>query len=271
MNILGKFDSVLLASDLDGTFANDRGEITDDVRQKLAYFLSEGGRFTVSTGRTYLGFHKFDPSYINAPVLLCNGAMAYDYNKREICFCDGIDEQAIQAIDAVSAAFPDVPIEMYPFDSTFAIHLNDDSQRHFTSQSIPFRVVEDPRETVFPWVKAMLCAKEKSQQVQDFLRKNNFPGISFLPTQGSYIELLRPGVNKGSGLLKLAKALQIDKEHIYAAGDDYNDVDMLVAAAGAFVPENGKKIAKEVASYVVRSNNEGCIAHAIEILDKKYN
>lgn len=267
---MGKFNKVLIASDLDGTLTNDQGVITQDNKEALQYFISEGGLFTVSTGRTYMGFHKYDPLYINAPVLLCNGAMAYDYANKKIVFSNAITQAATPAIEEIIKRFPTVPIEMYPFDSTYAIHLNDESERHFTSQAIPFKVVESPQETVFPWIKAMLCAKEQTLKVQDFLKSKNFESISFLPTTGSYIELLAPGANKGSGLLQLAKCLQVDRKDVYAVGDDYNDTDMLEVASIAFVPANGKPAALEKAGRIVRSNNNGCIANVVEILDKLY-
>ena len=267
---MGKFENVLIASDFDGTFANKDGEITADVQNALQYFISEGGRFTVSTGRSYMGFHKYSPRYINAPVLLCNGAMAYDYANQKIVFCDGIGSDAIPAIEAVIEQFPDVPIEMYPFDKTFAIHLNSESQRHFSGQGIPFHIIDSPKQADFPWAKAMLCAGEKSLQIQEFLRQSAFPGIRFLPTTGSYIELMAPGVDKGSGLLRLASALGIPASNVYAVGDDYNDVDMLKAAHAAFVPSNGNQTAFAAADYIVRSNNDGCVANVVEILDTMY-
>ncbi len=45
---------------------------------------------------------------------------------------------------------------------------------------------------------------------------------------------------------------------------------MLRAAAGAFVPANGSPQALAAATHVVRSNNDGAVAHAIEILDQLY-
>jgi hydroxymethylpyrimidine pyrophosphatase-like HAD family hydrolase len=45
---------------------------------------------------------------------------------------------------------------------------------------------------------------------------------------------------------------------------------MLVAAAGAFVPENSAPEALAAATYIVRSNNDHAVAHVIEILDKLY-
>ena len=267
---MGKFSNVLIASDFDGTFANEQGIITQDNKDALQYFISEGGLFTVSTGRTYMGFHKYNPQYINAPVLLCNGAMAYDYANKTIVFNNAISQAAIPEIEEIKNHFPTVPIEMYPFDATFAINLNDDSERHFTSQSIPFTVVDSPRETVFPWVKAMLCAKEQTLQVQAFLKEKSFDGITFLPTTGSYIELLAPGVNKGNRLLQLAEFLQVQRKDLYAVGDDYNDVDMLKVANLSFVPSNGKPAALAIADRIVRSNNDGCIANVVEILDEIY-
>ena len=170
---MGKFEKVLIASDFDGTLKNDDGIITDDVRSAIAYFISEGGYFTVCTGRTYQGFHLYDPSYINAPVLLTNGSMAYDYEKNEPVFVNGIDaEHGIPFVRAIMEKFPDVSIEMYPFDSTYAIHLDDTSHRHFTSQGIPYKVVSDPSETEFPWAKAMFDAEGISQEVQAFMREN---------------------------------------------------------------------------------------------------
>ena len=70
--------------------------------------------------------------------------------------------------------------------------------------------------------------------------------------------------------MKLAAALGCPPENVYAAGDGYNDVELLVAAKGGFVPENGSPEALAVAKYVTRSNNLGCIANAIEILDEIY-
>ena len=243
---MGKFEKVLIASDFDGTLKNDDGIITDDVRSAIAYFISEGGYFTVCTGRTYQGFHLYDPSYINAPVLLTNGSMAYDYEKNEPVFVNGIEaEQGI------------------PF--VRAIHLDDTSHRHFTSQGIPYEVVNDPSETKFPWAKAMFAAEGISQEVQTFMREN-FDDPAFLPTNGGYIEVMKKGSDKGTGLLCLADALGVPHDRTFAVGDGYNDIEMLVAAKAGFVPENGSPEALEHADYIVRSNNDGAVANVIEIL-----
>ncbi len=265
-----KFEHVLIASDFDGTLKDDAGNITKEVRDAIAYFIAEGGYFTVSTGRTYQGFHLYDPSYINAPVLLANGALAYDYEHKRFAFFDGIGDEGFEAVRAVRDQFPLASIEMYPFDETFAIHLTDDTERHFTDQYIEFSIVNDPSQAKRPWQKVMIGSdKETSPKIQKML-KSLTDDPSFLPTSGSFIEVMKKGVDKGSGLHKLADYLGVPHDRCYAVGDGYNDVEMLVAAAGAFVPKNSAPEALAAATHIVRSNNDHALAHVIEILDEKY-
>ena len=133
---MGIFDGYLIASDFDGTFAGDNGEIPQRNINKIKYYISEGGKFTVSTGRTYQGFHKYDPAYINAPVLLCNGVTAYDYEKKEMIFNLGMGENALRAADRIHEVYPDVSIEVYPFGKTYVYSPCEKTDAHLINQDI---------------------------------------------------------------------------------------------------------------------------------------
>ena len=264
-----KFDNVLIASDYDGTLYNEEGVITQQVREKIAYFIENGGKFTVSTGRTYQGFHAYESSYINAPVLLANGAMAYDYEKSDISFLNSVGENIFGALRDLHARFPTASIEMYSLFDSFVINNCDTSTRHFTSQGINFSEVDDPAEAKAPWQKVMIFSENLSLEIQDFL-KNEHPEVRYLPTKGRYIEVMNTGVDKGTGLLRLADTLGVPHDRVYAVGDGFNDIEMLVAAECGFVPCNGSAEALAVAGRVVRSNDDGAVAHVIEILDEIY-
>ncbi len=263
-----KFKNVLLASDFDGTLKNDNGEITAEVKKAISDFINEGGKFTVCTGRIFQGFHLYNPEYINAPVLLGNGAMAYDYEKGKVIFNDAVGDEGLECIRDILSHYPDICIEFYNINKVCAINLNENSRHHFTSQDIEFVNIEKPEDAPLPWTKVMIAAHGCSQQVQTIL--DNHPEINYLKTTGDYVEILKKGVDKGTGLLKLAAALGIEQKNTYSAGDGYNDVEMLVAAAAGFVPENGSPEALKVGTHITRSNNDGCIAHAIEILNNIY-
>ena len=262
------FSDILLTVDYDRTLTAPDSTIPQRNLEAIRYFMDNGGKFTVCTGRIYQGFHLYSPEYINAPVLLGNGAMAYDYEKNKVIFNDAIEYEGLPAVNAVLKAFPDISIEFYNFEKVCAVNLNKHSEQHFTSQGINFEIVTKPEEAPLPWTKVMIAAHGCSQEVQEILEKH--PEINYLKTTGNYVEILKKGVDKGTGLLKLAEALGCRQKDTYAAGDGYNDVEMLVASNGGFVPKNGSEEDLAVAKYVTRSNNDGCIAHAIEILDEIY-
>ena len=80
-----KFKNVLLASDFDGTLKNDEGIITPDVIEKIKYFVSEGGCFSLATGRT-AGAISMITNMIDciSPSIVANGSMIYDIKNEHI-------------------------------------------------------------------------------------------------------------------------------------------------------------------------------------------
>jgi len=278
--MMGKFSGILLASDYDGTLAASDGTIPERVRRAIRSFIAEGGRFTVSTGRTHPGFHAYDPGLMNAPVLLANGGMICDYAAGTVTELFGLGTACIPDLRKVCGRFPDLAIEMYgwnpervPHDDTCCVHLNDRSRRHFALHRIVPREIGDPAEASFPCAKVMLAGREEDiAAAQEFLaalaERADGPTRGFVPTKGTLLDVLRPGVNEGTTLLPLAEHLGIARENVYVSGDGDNDVDMLKIAAAAFVPENGDPAAKACASYRVCTNDDGAVAEAIEILGK---
>ena len=98
---MGKFRGVLLASDFDGTLTDSSGSIVPRNTEAIRYFISEGGFFTISTGRTAAGFHNYSEDIINAPVLLANGAMAYDYKTQQAAFINGIGNDNLDILKRI--------------------------------------------------------------------------------------------------------------------------------------------------------------------------
>lgn len=83
---MGKFEGILICSDLDGTFS--KGGSTIEINSKaVKYFTDNGGKFTFATGRT--ANHMRSPEFFNvfnAPVCLFNGGIVYDYKSERILY-----------------------------------------------------------------------------------------------------------------------------------------------------------------------------------------
>ncbi len=266
---MGKYDGILLASDYDGTLAASDGTIPPHVREKLHEFLAEGGFFTVSTGRTVYGFPAYAPDIINAPVILANGGMLYDYASSAVVRCDGLEEDSIPDLRNLCDRFPTASVEFYGKNTVTCIRPGDASRKHFEGQGIEWREIGDPSEADYPCSKIMVFADAQViADIQPFLREH-CPTLDFLPSTWELLEILRPGVNKGTALLTLAEYLGVKRENVFAIGDGYNDADMLTAAYISFAPSNGCASSKEAATYTVCSNDEGAVAEAVEFIKNR--
>ena len=270
---MGKFSGCFLASDYDGTLIDNGGVLQPQVRSALEYYVSEGGLFTVCTGRTGQGFHLNDPGIVNAPVLLANGIMAFDQRTGETVFCYGIEKADAGIVDVIAAAFPDICVEFYSQSmKTYAIRLNERSENHFARQGIQWETVPSVAGAELPLVKIMLSAGvETAARIQKYL--DGVIGgydLKYIPSNGEYVEIIRRECDKGKGMRRLAALLGAKPDRVFAVGDGENDLDMLHSASLAFVPENGCAAAKACAQYIVRSNENGAVAHVVELLDKMY-
>lgn len=268
---MGIFTGFLLASDFDATLTDSKGNITERTADAVKYFISEGGLFTVCTGRTREGFHAYDRTLINAPVLLGNGAMGYDYETQRVSYTLTVEKRDLPVLEKITAEFPDMSVEIFSaFDGAFVYRPDDRAREHFSWLRFPFTEINSLSEIKFPVVKIMLSAGEKTFEVQDFLKSTDMGTLHYIPCTGAYVELISKETDKGRGLLLLAEALGISPEKTFAAGDGANDVAMLKAARTGFCPETGDPLAKEAADVIVCGMDCGPVADVIEYLKKTY-
>ena len=263
---------MLLVSDFDGTLTGSAGRIPAENLSKIRYFNENGGRFTISTGRTKAGFHNYSNEIINAPVLLGNGGMAFDYEKGIATFVNAVSSSAVPVMLRILDAFPFLGTEIYTVDDRVCvINPHEKNIRHFSGLRIEEYSVRDCLDSsFFPAVKIMLYAGEKSKEVQDFLRSIDLGELKFIPCNGEFIEILSVEAGKGKAMYQLAAALGVDSTRVFAVGDGSNDTDMLSAAVIGFVPESGDALAKQAGDIIVCNSDGGCVAEVIDILERNF-
>ena len=270
---MGKFDGVLLASDYDATFA-----IGTDVPaynlEMLDYFKTQGGRFTISTGRAYHTFQPVRPLVpFNAPVLLANGAMIYDYDREETLFERPLPPQVKEDMLLLSRLRPEMSLEAYLGGNTmYAWNPNqyvEDHLKYMSSLELYVRPIED---MPLPWAKALL---EHDHEILVSLRSEilkRWPDrYEAFFSYDTMLELNAKGCTKGAGVLLLADMLGVRREHVYCAGDNQNDLSMLEVAAISFAPENAIPMVKDLPNiHILPPCEEGAIGALIRYLDTIY-
>ena len=267
---MGIFDGFLLASDFDGTLTDSKGNIPEINIDAIKYFISEGGYFTVSTGRTKEGFHNYSSEIINAPVLLGNGAMAFDYLTDIIAFTNGIGNENLPVLEKMNSEHPYLGTEIYTVDGrVFVINKNEANLRHFDALKLAsYNDAEKFCNDMFPVVKIMVSAGERSQLLQEYFDATDMCTMKYIPTRGSFVEILSVESGKGNALHQLADFLGVDRMRAFCIGDGSNDTDMLKTAHLSFCPSSGEQLARDAAKIIVCSSDEGCVADVIKYIEE---
>ncbi len=279
---MGKFDGVLLASDFDNTLVDTAGAIrrgdmprlSERSREALEYFIGNGGRFAVATGRALPGFIRFAPGVpMNAPAVICNGAGLYDFSTEEYLETMWLDDTVRDRIAEVLERFPKVGMEVYHASNTiYAVNINEFVRTHRRVTHVEFEELNGPENLPLPLGKVIIeDDRPVLEEVREWILAR--PWISdfevFFSAQ-AILEMTAKGANKGNMVLRLADRLGIDRAHLYCAGDEANDLTMIRAAAEGFVPQGSPLEALGCGATVVSDRTRDPIADVVEILDRRY-
>ena len=281
---MGKFDGVLLASDFDNTLLYTEDSLRTGApvpplpernREALKYFMAQGGRFAIATGRALPAFlrHAGDVP-MNAPGVVCNGAAIYDYEKGEYLDAALLDDQARQRGQAVLDRFPSVAVEAYHIDNVIhVVRPNAISRQHEHMTHVSLTEAPSLPEVPLPLGKLLFEADHETLEgVLAFLTEQGWAeDYELIFSVSHLLEMTIQGASKGGMIRRLAARLGISMDHVYCAGDEANDLSMLQAAAGGFAPANASAAVRESGATVVCDAREGAIADVIAILDRKYS
>lgn len=281
---MGKFDGVLLASDFDNTllyteealrFGTPIPPLPERNREALEYFMAQGGRFAVATGRALAAFLRYvDLVPMNAPGVVCNGAAIYDFEKGAYLETAMLDASARERGQAVLDRFPDVAVEAYHIDNVIHVVRPNDISRHH-EHITKAALTEAPSLLDVPLPLGKLLFEADHEVLEKALAYLTAQGwdrdYELIFSVSHLLEMTTKGANKGGMVRRLAARLGISMEHVYCAGDEANDISMLQAAAQGFAPANCAPSVRSCGATIVGDARDGAIADVIELLDRRYS
>lgn len=280
---MGKFDGVLLASDFDNTILNTErprrtgcpiSPIPAANLEALRYFMAEGGRFAVATGRALPAFQMFASQVpMNAPAIVSNGAALYDVQQARYLETVLLPENTRELGQTVLDRFPTAALEAYHLDNVIhAIRPNEYTRQH---QHVTHAgVVELPALTDAPLPLVKIMFEDEHTALVPL-----WEWVTAQPWASAYevffsdktlLEVTGKGASKGNMVRRLAARLGISMEHVYCVGDESNDLSMLSAAAVGFAPANCAEAVRRAGAVIVADCDSGTLADVVDILDKRY-
>lgn len=265
---MGKFDGILLGSDLDGTLLRKDKTISEENRKAIEYFKSEGGIFTFFTGRMPVGAKPvLDQITPNGYVGCANGAGIFDAATGEIIWSMTLDDRIKEILEFVDENFPEAGFEVTT-DQIYFGKNSPETEKHRIAELLPLLPC-DYRNFEKPIIKILFGVREERMDALFECIKSHpcHTLFDYIKSDKEFFEALPKGASKGALLRKIAELHSIDMRNTIVAGDNDNDVSMLEAAGIGVAVSNASPNAKKAANYHTVSNEEHAIAQIIKDLE----
>lgn len=251
---MGIFSDVLLTVDYDKTLTATDSTIPRRNLEAISFFMENGGAFTVNTGRSVPmseAFLKKVP--VNAPLLLYNGAAAYDTKTGTFPILHTIPMDQAEVLNRFMERFPEAVTEVQGLKAHYAFREDADWARIYEAVGCPY-VFTVPEADMGPFLKIGLCCfadatKEnlfrftpehaaEFDRYEAILNREFGDKLTIMRSAPQMLDIMAANVNKGIAARELAR--QMDRKILVCVGDERNDIAMLDMADYAFCPSDGK-------------------------------
>lgn len=228
----------IVASDMDETFLDGRHEIPPANLEALRRMRELGVLFVPSSGRGYLSimdnFADVDSALMEGTyVLSYNGANINRFgDPKPLCESE-LDHDLANELWALGIRHG-LALHAYTPDCHIYVRDLPASERVYLSSLKRIVEHEEPDLDAFPTVSKLLFMNEDLDWLHEFAEREVTPLLhgraELTYSSGRYLEVIPAGINKGTGLARLAGMLGVDTSETIGIGDSANDREMIEAA-----------------------------------------
>ncbi len=256
----------LIASDLDGTLFNKKGEISEQNHEAIKTMYEMGVHFVPTSGRSYdemPGILKDNP-YIRY-YIGSDGGTIYDKKTNtthSLCLPKHLSHFILDK-------FFEYPVNMMLHADNCSyvdadMHNENDYKAHNYSESwVKFAFeTNKPQKNFkeFAYTKdvELFCTFFKNYDELVECKKffEAHPELLVAQSHKYNLEVFSKNAGKGNAVLKLAEILGIDRSQTIAVGDSTNDFTMIQKAGLGLAMENAVDELKAIADTVICSNDQ---------------
>ncbi len=263
-----KYDGIVIFSDLDGTLLDKDRNLSKENMDAITSFISQGGRFGISTGRMERTTTvKFPELYMNVPSIFFNGAMAYDINTKKVLFKTTMSDDIKPVLKKIMLKYPDTCCEINMHGKAYVFNPNDIVRSQLEREGL--EVEEAPWEDIpGEWLKILFLDKHETlEAIKADLDQLSRTDLNIVFSEHELLDIMGKSASKGAALNKLKSIYGEKWRLLVAIGDNDNDLDMIQIADLGIVVENATPAVKEASDFIIKNHNAPCIPQVLEILE----
>jgi Cof subfamily protein (haloacid dehalogenase superfamily) len=225
----------LVVADLDGTARSRRLGITPGVRAAVAAARARGLRVCVATGRMWRSAAPWVAELgADPPVILYNGGQVLDFATGQVLLDRRLAPEVARAVLALLGRVPEVQPHLYVGDGVYVERPHPFTDAFAADDGIGYEVVPALAGLVDaggagPRKLLVIGSASRIEALQAEVRGTGLP-VHAVRSEPTYLEVLPPGVSKGTALAAVLAHLGLAPHEVVAVGDNWNDLEMIEAA-----------------------------------------
>ncbi|MBN1632655.1 MAG: HAD family hydrolase [Ignavibacteria bacterium] len=264
----------LVVCDVDGTLTNQNNKIGQQTKLYVKKLQEKGILFTFATQRIHSSVAGYAKELdIKIPFMTINGALIRGLNGTVLSKAIIPEKKVEKALELASKHYVRV-----------ALCYNDDilyTEDNSVLKDFMYRLgsnykLVDSYDNYKDQVLEIIMLGNEKKVIKHIQKRMNFPYRLFLTARyyrsssryGVYhLEIRKSGTTKKTGLMKLAKHLNVRKEEIAVIGDWYNDRDLFEYGGFNVALQNAVPELKHMAHFITNgTNEEDGVGEFLEIL-----
>ena len=258
----------LLAVDVDGTLLDSQHQLTHRTEEALRRAMNAGIQVVLTTGKTRKAVAEIiDSLSLSTPGAYVQGAVLQDGDG--VVFSQHTLPAEVAAQVGDFARESGLHLVAFAGTKILAEELNPHTRRFVDHREPEPTLVSSPallRERSDLNKLVVLGESKTIDTRRPELEAAVGEAAVVVQAVPGMLEVLPHGVSKGAGLREILALLDLPPSQVMAIGDAENDIELLAAAGIGVAVGNAVPKLKEIADWVVASNDEDGVAEAIDRL-----
>ncbi len=268
----------LLAFDLDGTLLNSTASISRSSLEKIDEVVSRGVKVTICSGRiSYMQQAYVQELGLKGPYIGCNGGLVVNSVDDSIIYSKTIDSDVIAKLSVISRNLA-LHSSLQTMDKVYFTRGNPRTpifrgyMQRMADRGLPLVPILDLDKDFgnydgSPAYKLVyyIPEEERLTAMTEFL--DTEPELSYTLSGEHLFEVMPSGIDKGTGIERVAEFYGIPLSQVCAFGDFDNDIPSFQRAGFSVAMGNASDNLKAWAKHITDTNDNHGIATAIAALE----
>ncbi|WP_085829309.1 Cof-type HAD-IIB family hydrolase [Clostridium massiliodielmoense] len=260
----------LIATDMDGTLVNNKGNINENIFELIHDFHDKNVKFVAASGRFYSQLNNNFKKVKGDMILIAhNGAVIKYNNNGKTLYTNAMKKEDMKTVIN------------YKFDLSGFVFLGGESTAYvidpskelldkFDKSEVPVGLVNSLDDISVPIYKiTYYIAEGASSEFVNNLRKSISDNLEVVVSGYNWVDVMNKGVAKGSAVKILQEKFEISSKNTMVFGDYYNDLSMFKVAHHSYAMKNAPEDVKQNANFIADSNdNDGVYKVLSEYIQK---